>query len=108
DLRLDEVKRILGIWLSEEEVTGILSGLEFQIEPLPGDVLRVTVPNHRLDIGLPPGDPNEDIADVVGQADLIEEIARIYGYDRLPITLIADEMPQQRSNPLLEGEERAR
>ncbi len=45
---------------------------------------------------------------IVGQADLIEEIARIYGYGNVPTTIIADAMPPQRGNPALELEERAR
>jgi phenylalanyl-tRNA synthetase beta chain len=45
---------------------------------------------------------------VVGQADLVEEIARIYGYDRIPNTIIADAMPPQWANAPLEREERVR
>lgn len=107
DLHLSEVERILGIALTADEVTRILEGLEFTVAGQ-GDVLRVTAPDHRMDIGLLTGDPNEDIKDVVAQADLIEEIARIYGFDRIPDTLIADQMPPQRANPLLAGEERVR
>jgi hypothetical protein len=42
---------------------------------------------------------------MTGVADLMEEIARIYGYDRIPETRLADELPPQRSNPALEQEE---
>jgi phenylalanyl-tRNA synthetase beta chain len=45
---------------------------------------------------------------IVGQADLTEEIARIYGYSNIPNTIIADAMPQQRSNRSLELEEHTR
>ena len=62
------------------------------------ELLRITAPDHRLDIG--PG--------VVGRADVIEEIARIYGYERIPETRMADELPPQRGNPSHELEERAR
>jgi phenylalanyl-tRNA synthetase beta chain len=41
-------------------------------------------------------------------ADLMEEIARIYGYDRVPETRMADELPPQRGNPALDREERLR
>ncbi|HVM73223.1 MAG TPA: hypothetical protein VMT91_15770, partial [Anaerolineales bacterium] len=58
----------------------------------------VLAPDHRLDIG----------EGVTGQADVIEEIARIYGYDRIPETRMADRLPAQIGNPLLEKEERVR
>jgi phenylalanyl-tRNA synthetase beta chain len=45
---------------------------------------------------------------VTGQADLIEEIARIHGYDRIPDTIISDDMPPQRANVPLETEEHTR
>jgi phenylalanyl-tRNA synthetase beta chain len=45
---------------------------------------------------------------VVGRADLVEEIARIYGYERIPEAQMADTLPPQRGNPDLELEERAR
>jgi phenylalanyl-tRNA synthetase beta chain len=45
---------------------------------------------------------------VVGKADLMEESARVYGYDRLPETRIADALPPQRANPAVEDEERLR
>jgi phenylalanyl-tRNA synthetase beta chain len=49
---------------------------------------------HRLDINIP--------------ADLLEEIARVYGYDKIPTTLMDDELPPQRSNVELEIEEQVR
>ena len=51
----------------------------------------MTVPDHRLDCQYP--------------ADLIEEVVRIYGYDRIPVTELADRLPPQRSNRDLELEE---
>jgi phenylalanyl-tRNA synthetase beta chain len=97
-----EVERILGIRLSVEEIVRILESLEFKCEPSAvshqPSAIRVTVPDHRMDIG----------AGVVGQADLIEEIARIYGYERIPETLFSDMLPPQRGNRSLELEERVR
>ena len=101
DLPQAEVTRLLGIELSVSEIKSILELLEFGVEvisqPTPG--VRVTVPDHRLDIAAEA---------VTGQADLIEEIARIYGYDRVPVTEIADELPPQRNNTGLIREERTR
>ena len=58
----------------------------------------MVAPDIRLDIG----------TGIVGQADLCEEIARIYGYGNIPNTIIADQMPPQRGNPSLDLEERTR
>ncbi len=97
ELPLAEIERALGLAIPRAEVERILRALEFGIEPA-GDLLRVTVPDHRLDVG----------EGVVGIADLIEEISRIYGYERIPETQIADSIPPQRGNPELEVEERVR
>lgn len=92
-LHPQEVQRILGIALGTEELTDILTRLEFDCQ-LEGDALRVTAPDHRLD--------------VTCTADLLEEVARVYGYDRLPTTLMADRLPPQRANRDLMLEEQVR
>ncbi len=92
-LPVSEVERILGVALPVDEIVSILEGLQCGVVDQ-GDALLVTVPMHRLDVRIP--------------ADLIEEIARVYGYDRIPTTLIDDELPPQRSNVELEREERVR
>ncbi len=90
-LPLGLVQRILGLDIATDEIVGILNSLEFQVE-VSDDALLVTTPGYRLDIDVP--------------VDLVEEIGRIYGYDRFPCTLIADEMPPQRRNIRLEGKTR--
>jgi len=87
------VNRLLGIKLPVEEITGILAALEFKVDAK-GEKLQVTTPSDRLDVSLP--------------ADLAEEIARMYGYDRFPSTLLRDDLPPQRDNPRLEGADRVR
>jgi phenylalanyl-tRNA synthetase beta chain len=101
DLPQAEVTRLLGVELSLTEIKRILEALEFEVEELAtgSPALRVTVPDHRLDISAEP---------VSGRADLIEEIARIYGYDRLPVSEMADELPPQRNNLPLDREEQVR
>jgi phenylalanyl-tRNA synthetase beta chain len=74
-----------------------LESLEFTVQ-ITGDVVKATAPSHRLDIG----------TGVIGKADLMEEIARIYGYDRIPQTRMSDELPPQTGNHELEIEERLR
>ncbi len=67
-----EAKRILGIKLSDEEIEGILGKLGFIVVPASGD-FTVTFPTWRLD--------------VEREIDLLEELARIYGYNKFPNTL---------------------
>jgi phenylalanyl-tRNA synthetase beta chain len=94
ELKLPEVNRLLGVDFPKNEAVRILRALEFEVQDH-GDVLQVTVPTHRLDIQ-------------VGSADLIEELARVYGYDRLPATLLAERLPRQQTNVAITFEERLR
>ena len=91
-LPLEFVRRLLGVDIPRAEVLRILEALEFGVTG--EDPLQVTPPLHRLDIAIP--------------ADLVEEIGRIYGYDRMAPTLIEDELPHQRRNLRLDGTERVR
>ena len=95
ELRMAEVRRILGMDFPADEAARLLRALEFRVEPKGGDVLIVSAPPHRLDIQ-------------EGPADLIEDLARLHGYDRLPATLLAERLPPQTGNPALEFEERVR
>lgn len=97
DLPISEVRRLTGVEFTLEESAAILTRAGFGVQ-IAGDALHVSVPETRLDIG----------AGVVGQADLIEEIARIHGYGSIPNTIMADAMPPQRANPALELEEQTR
>ncbi len=97
DLPISEVTRLTGLDMPLDTAAGILRRLQFDVE-IAGDTLRVTVPDHRMDID----------TGVIGQADLVEEIVRIHGYDAIPNTIMDDLMPQQHANTALEREERAR
>ncbi len=61
------------------ELADLLRKLEFGVT-VEGETVQARVPDHRLDIG----------AGIVGKADLMEEVARLYGYDRIPETMISD------------------
>lgn len=68
-LRLPRVARVLGIELGHAQIEKLVAGMGFAYERK-GDDLVVTPPSHRFDI--------------VIEEDLIEEIARIHGYDNIP------------------------
>lgn len=89
-----DVNRLLGVNVPTDDMVRILESLEFGVERSAEGVLRVTVPQHRLD--------------VEGWHDLAEEIARIYGYDNIPATLMMDEIPRATGNPSLEFEDRVK
>ncbi len=88
-----EVERLLGLEVSQEEVIELLEQLEFSCRPQ-GRLIQVKVPWHRLDISYP--------------ADLVEEVARLIGYDKIPTTLMADTLPRQQRERTLELEEQVR
>jgi len=95
DLPPSEITRILGITLTTDEIAALLRPLGFVCEvDADRNVVRVTAPSFRQDVTM--------------LADLCEEVARMYGYDRIPTTMLADELPEQRSNPSLELEEQVR
>lgn len=91
-----EVRRILGMDVPADQIGAILRRLEFAVQPLSDadDTLQVTAPWFRLDATIP--------------ADLIEEVARVIGYDQIPATLMDDALPPQWRNWSVEGKERVR
>jgi len=93
----NDVKRALGVHIPAAQIVAMLERLEFTCT-LSGATIRVQTPPFRTDIG----------EGVVGVADIMEEVARLYGFDRIPETRMADPLPPQRGNPSLEREERVR
>ena len=71
-LREGDIERALGVAIDPDDVRRILEGLDFTVEG--SNDLTVTPPSRRLDIR----------SGAAGRADVIEEIARLYSYARLP------------------------
>lgn len=92
-----DIERWLGISLTPPEIKELLEKLEFSVQ-IKKHELEIKTPPHRLDIGV----------GMVGKADLMEEIARIYGYDRIPESKMSAGLPPQVGNPELELEEKIR
>ncbi|HBW83349.1 MAG TPA: phenylalanine--tRNA ligase subunit beta [Gammaproteobacteria bacterium] len=72
ELRYASIEKGLGVKISASEVTDILSRLGFEISARGDESILVEVPSYRFDVSI--------------EADLIEELARIFGYDNIPQT----------------------
>jgi phenylalanyl-tRNA synthetase beta chain len=78
-LRRERLARVLGMQVPDDEVEGIFAALGMQVEPTAAG-WSVRAPSSRFDIEL--------------EEDLIEEVVRIHGYDRLPTRAPAGELPR--------------
>jgi phenylalanyl-tRNA synthetase beta chain len=87
-LRAQRVEQMLGLVIEEAQIVRLLTGLGLGISADGEGQWRVEVPSHRFDISL--------------EVDLIEELARLYGYNRLPVRY-----PQARLAPQPKTEARA-
>jgi phenylalanyl-tRNA synthetase beta chain len=88
-----ETKRVLGIGFSLEQIAGTLTSLGFDCQKSDSEVQAVP-PYWRSDISQP--------------VDLIEEVARINGYDRIPTTLLGQPLPKQHPEPVIGLKKQAR
>ncbi len=92
-LKPEKMKRIIGIEYSLDQIVESLTSLGFECQEENGQV-KTTAPYWRSDI-------RQDV-------DLIEEVARIVGYDKIPTTLLADPIPQHNPDPLISLKKRIR
>jgi phenylalanyl-tRNA synthetase beta chain len=75
DLQVSSTNRALGTNLSQMEIADLLNGIDFRTIPTDEDTLRVETPSFRVDVSRP--------------QDLMEEVARRWGYDNIPTTFAA-------------------
>ncbi|MBM4033618.1 MAG: phenylalanine--tRNA ligase subunit beta [Planctomycetes bacterium] len=78
-LRIPRIERVLGLAIAAPEAGKLLKAIGFGVKPEGHDTLAVSVPHFR--------------PDVESEIDLIEEVARCHGYDKVPDTprlLVAD------------------
>jgi phenylalanyl-tRNA synthetase beta chain len=74
ELRLNQITRILSFALTAEQVTSLLTPLGFAVIKTDSDKLTVAVPSFRQ-------------RDVSREIDIVEEVCRLWGYDKVPATM---------------------
>ena len=87
-LRAERIEQMLGLELPAAEVERLLVALGLKIAASGAGQWQVEIPSHRFDLSI--------------EVDLIEELARLYGYNRLPVRY-----PQARLAPQPQSETRA-
>jgi phenylalanyl-tRNA synthetase beta chain len=84
-LRVSRTTSRLGITLTRDEIAGLLGRIAIQCQPVDEDTLSVTPPSFRVDLER--------------EIDLIEEVARLQGYDAIPLTMPAVPMALSVQDP---------
>jgi len=72
ELRPQRANEVLGLDLSPQDMAGLLTSIDLEVEH-EQDKLKVAIPSFRVDMAI--------------EADLWEEVARLYGYDKIPATI---------------------
>ena len=93
-LRLSRIRQMIGAAVGAKDVENILKSIGMSIKKAGKDQYLVTPPTFRVDI--------------TREIDLIEEVVRLYGYDRVPISLPAVSVTELDVIPRLALEERLR
>lgn len=88
-LRPDRLRALLGLAISDTDIAASLARFGFGVERR-GHAMAVAVPPRRND--------------VAGEVDLAEEVARLYGYERIPTTLLRGTTPGRRTDRQLRVE----
>ena len=94
ELSVRRTNRLLGTALSQGEIEACLRSIEMDVEPLDEDRLHVEPPTFRVDITRP--------------QDLVEEVARLRGYDEIPTTQPVPDVPARKPHKKLGVRDRVR
>ena len=85
-LTTGQVRRILGVDVALEQMVRVLGSLGFECRAMSAGQASVVAPYWRTDVRIP--------------EDLVEDIARIIGYDELPTTLHCGKLPRYEPDPI--------
>jgi len=93
-LRVDRIGQVLGTSLPQAEVAKVLRRIQCHVTPRGTKTVAVSPPSYRLDLGR--------------EIDLVEEVARLRGFDQIPATLPVGQVRSARVTPFLGIEARVR
>ncbi len=88
ELSCSRVNSMLGIEINLEGIIAALQGLGIESQTVSEDIINAVPPYWRSDIKI--------------EADLIEEVARVIGYDQIPMTLLAEPLPHLTPDPIFD------
>ena len=93
-LRVSRVNQILGTSIKAREIQTHLKNLQLEVREDGADSFRVTAPTFRVDL--------------TREIDLIEEVARLHGFHRIPVTLPSGTVSPEKKTPMQVGMEKAK
>ena len=88
ELARSRVKSLLGVEIGLERIITALQALGIECQAVSEDKISAVSPYWRSDIKI--------------EADLIEEVSRVIGYDQIPTTLLADPLPHVTPDPIFD------
>ncbi|MFO7983534.1 MAG: phenylalanine--tRNA ligase subunit beta [Desulfuromonadales bacterium] len=94
EISTSRTNSVLGLELSTEQIADCLSSIDLDVSRLGDEMLKVIVPTFRPDLER--------------EIDLVEEIARLHGYDNIPVTMPQGEVVSHRPKPKQARERRLR
>ena len=88
-LTLEKINSLIGVDFTEKQVENYLKKLNFELNKIEDGKWVVTLPYYRLDIEI--------------EEDLVEEVARMYGYEKIPAKPLEGELPEKIDQSLFEN-----